>query len=44
MSFHLYTGNKLEQLAELYLDAVFRHAPANPFTPETIVITERPIP
>ena len=41
MSFHLYTGNKLEQLAELYLDAVFRHAPANPFTPETIVIQTR---
>ena len=38
MSFHLYTGNKLERLAELYLDAVFRHPPADPFTPETIVI------
>lgn len=41
MSFHLYTGNKLERLAELYRRAVFDHPPADPFTPETIVIQTR---
>lgn len=41
MSFHLYTGNKLERLAGLYRRAVFDHPSADPFTPETIVIQTR---
>ena len=38
MSFHLFTGNKLERLAELYRRAVFDHPAVDPFIPETIVL------
>lgn len=38
MKFYLYTGNKLERLAEKFISLVCGSLPADVFTPETVVV------
>ena len=38
MSFRLYTGNKLERLAEKFVEIVTTSPPRDVFTPETVVV------
>ncbi len=41
MSFQLYTGNKLESLAHLFRERIYRCPPPDLFTPETVVLQTR---